>query len=72
MDDSSDNPSGNLALPSFPARRDQTRRAELALSHAKYGWESVDQHRAAVCAFIPHRAIAWNGLFENATRFTFP
>ena len=41
-------------------------------THAKYGWGSVDQYRAEVCAFIPHRAIAWNGLFENATRFTFP
>ena len=39
---------------------------------AKYGWGSVDQYRAEVCAFIPHRAIAWTGLFENATRFTFP
>ncbi|MCY4012063.1 MAG: pyridoxamine 5'-phosphate oxidase family protein [Gammaproteobacteria bacterium] len=41
-------------------------------THAKYGWGSVDQYRAEVCAFIPHRAIAWTGLFENATRFTFP
>ena len=41
-------------------------------THAKYGWGSVDQYRAEVCAFIPRRAIAWNGLFENATRFTFP
>ena len=43
-----------------------------ARTHAKYGWGSVDQYRAEVCAFIPHRAIAWNGVFENATRFTFP
>lgn len=41
-------------------------------THAKYGWGSVDQYRAEVCAFIPRRAMAWNGLFENATRFTFP
>ena len=41
-------------------------------THAKYGWGTVDQYRAEVCAFIPHRAIAWTGLFENATRFTFP
>ena len=41
-------------------------------TYAKYGWRSVDQYRAEVCAFIPRRAIAWNGLFENATRFTFP
>lgn len=41
-------------------------------TYAKYGWGSVDQYRAEVCAFIPHRAIAWTGLFENATRFTFP
>ena len=40
--------------------------------HAKYGWGSVDQYHAEVCAFIPHRAIAWNGVFENATRFSFP
>ena len=38
---------------------------------AKYGWGSADQYRAEVCAFIPQRAIAWNGLFEKATRFTF-
>ena len=43
-----------------------------ARTHAKYGWGSVGQYRAEVCAFIPHRAIAWTGLFENATRFTFP
>lgn len=41
-------------------------------THTKYGWGSVDQYRAEVCAFIPQRAIAWTGLFENATRFTFP
>ena len=41
-------------------------------TRAKYGWGSVDQYRAEVCAFIPRRAIAWNGLFENATQFTFP
>ena len=41
-------------------------------THAKYGWGTVDQYRAEVCAFIPRRAIAWTGLFENATRFTFP
>lgn len=41
-------------------------------TRAKYGWGSVDQNRAEVCAFIPQRAIAWTGLFENGTRFTFP
>ena len=41
-------------------------------TRAKYGWGSVDQYRAEVCAFIPRREIAWNGLFESATRFTFP
>lgn len=41
-------------------------------THAKYGWGTVDQYRAEACAFIPQRAIAWTGLFENATRFTFP
>lgn len=41
-------------------------------THAKYGWGSVHQYRAEACAFIPRRAIAWTGLFANATRFTFP
>ena len=41
-------------------------------SQTKYGWGSVKQYRTEVCVFIPHRAMAWSGLFENATRFTFP
>ena len=41
-------------------------------AHAKYGWGSFDQYRVEVCAFIPHRAIAWNGLLENAMQFTLP
>lgn len=27
-------------------------------SQAKYGWASVEQYRAEVCAFITHRAMA--------------
>ncbi len=37
----------------------------------KYGWGSTEQFRAETCKFTPIRAVAWNGLFENATSFRF-
>ena len=36
-------------------------------SQAKYGWGSVEQYRADVCAFVPGRAVTWTGMFETAT-----
>lgn len=41
-------------------------------THAKYGWGSAEQYEAEVCAFAPRVAIAWTGLFQQATRFRFP
>ena len=41
-------------------------------SQTKYGRGSVEPYRTEECAFIPHRAMAWSGLLEKATRFTFP
>ena len=35
-------------------------------SQAKYGWGPVAQYRAEVGVFIPHRAMTWSGLVNNA------
>lgn len=37
----------------------------------KYGWGSTEQFRTETCEFTPIRAVAWIGLFENATSFRF-
>ena len=40
-------------------------------AQAKYGWGSVEWFRQETCVFRPRQAMAWSGVFEHATRFTF-
>ena len=40
-------------------------------TQGKYGWGSPDQFRVECCVFTPVRAVAWMGLFQNATSFRF-
>jgi hypothetical protein len=43
-----------------------------AASKAKYGWGSAASYAGGVWLLRPRRVLAWNVLFRDATRFTFP
>ena len=42
-------------------------------ANAKYDWsnQTADAYRIEICVFTPSRAMTWNTLFENATRYRF-
>ena len=42
-------------------------------ANAKYDWsnQTADAYRVVICVFTPSKAMTWNTLFENATRFRF-